>query len=164
MSHITKIAAIENSNAIWEYDPTLPSNTVLGGSLDVIAAIRTLVVKVRQSHIYIVSCIDALQIQSSGQRIEYFEKCQIQCGISTPLKIPLHGNTRWGSAYAMLDRAFNLRQAVKLFVSSADELYGSITTIRKDGHVAKRIPWSAFQADKEDWARVVDVKNILAVS
>jgi hypothetical protein len=46
MGHITKIAAIENSNAIWEYDPELPSNRVLGGSLDVVAAIRTLAVNV----------------------------------------------------------------------------------------------------------------------
>ena len=50
------------------------------------------------------------QIQSSGQRIEYFAKLQLQCGVSTPLKIPLHGNTRWGSAYGMLDRAYRLRQ------------------------------------------------------
>ena len=46
MSHITKIAIVENSNAIWEYDPALPGNRVLGGSLDVVAAIRTLAVKV----------------------------------------------------------------------------------------------------------------------
>ena len=47
MGHITKIAAVENSTAIWEYDPTQRNNRVLGGSLDVIAAIRTLVIKVR---------------------------------------------------------------------------------------------------------------------
>lgn len=46
MGHITKIAVIENTNAIWEYDPELPGNRVLGGSLDVVAAIRTLAVKV----------------------------------------------------------------------------------------------------------------------
>ena len=46
MSHITKIAAIETANAIWEHDPELPGNRVLGGSLDVVAAIRTLAVKV----------------------------------------------------------------------------------------------------------------------
>jgi hypothetical protein len=48
MAHITKIAAIENANAIWEYDPELPGNRMLGGSLDVyvVAAIRTLAVKV----------------------------------------------------------------------------------------------------------------------
>jgi hypothetical protein len=44
---ITKIAAVENTTAIWEYDPTRPDNRVLGGSLDVIAAIRTLAIKVR---------------------------------------------------------------------------------------------------------------------
>jgi hypothetical protein len=46
MSHITKIAAIESSNAIWEYDPSLPGNRVLSGSLDVISAIQTLAIKV----------------------------------------------------------------------------------------------------------------------
>lgn len=46
MSHITKIAAVENATAIWEYDPTLEDNRVLGGSLDVLAAIRTLAIKV----------------------------------------------------------------------------------------------------------------------
>jgi hypothetical protein len=45
MSHVTKIAAIENSAAIWEYDPSLPGNRVLNGSLDVISAIRTLAIK-----------------------------------------------------------------------------------------------------------------------
>lgn len=39
MSHITKIAAVKNLTAIWEYDPTRSDNRVLGGSLDVIAAI-----------------------------------------------------------------------------------------------------------------------------
>jgi hypothetical protein len=49
MSQITKIAAVENSTAIWEYDPTHADNCVLGGSLDVIAAIHTLAIKVRMS-------------------------------------------------------------------------------------------------------------------
>ena len=47
MDHITKIAAVENATAIWGYDPTQPDNRVLGGSLDVIAAIQTLAIKVR---------------------------------------------------------------------------------------------------------------------
>lgn len=46
MGSITKIAAIENAQAIWEFDPTLDGNRVLGGSLDVIAAIRTIAIKV----------------------------------------------------------------------------------------------------------------------
>jgi hypothetical protein len=47
MKHITKIAVVENATAIWEYDPSRDDNRVLGGSLDVIAAIRTLAIKVR---------------------------------------------------------------------------------------------------------------------
>ena len=46
MGRITKIAAVENANAIWEYDPSLPNNRILGGSLDVIAAIRMIAVNV----------------------------------------------------------------------------------------------------------------------
>jgi hypothetical protein len=46
MGCITKIAAVENATAIWEYDPNRDDNRVLGGSLDVIAAIRTLAIKV----------------------------------------------------------------------------------------------------------------------
>ena len=46
MGHITKIAAVKNATAIWEYDPTQADNCVPGGSLDVIAAICTLAIKV----------------------------------------------------------------------------------------------------------------------
>jgi hypothetical protein len=46
MAHITKIAVVETTTAIWEYDPSLPNNRMLNGSLDVIAAIRTLAIKV----------------------------------------------------------------------------------------------------------------------
>jgi hypothetical protein len=50
------------------------------------------------------------QIQASGQRIEYFEKLQIQCKFSEPRRIPLHSNIRWGSAHRMLERSYILRQ------------------------------------------------------
>ena len=49
MSNITKIAAVENAAAIWEYDPALTGNHVLGGSLDVIACVRTIAIKVCNS-------------------------------------------------------------------------------------------------------------------
>ena len=47
MAQITKPTAVENATAIWEYDPTKADNRVLGGSLDVIAAIHTLAIKVK---------------------------------------------------------------------------------------------------------------------
>ena len=62
MGHITKIAVIENTNAIWEYDPELPDNRVLGGSLDVVAALRTLVIKVYSS----------ITIQVSNMKLAFF--------------------------------------------------------------------------------------------
>ena len=46
MKHITKIAVVENATAIWEYDPSQDDNRVLDGSLDVIAAIQTLAIKI----------------------------------------------------------------------------------------------------------------------
>lgn len=49
MSYIMTIVAVENSTAIWEYDPTCSNNHVLGGSLNVIAAICMLTIKVRIS-------------------------------------------------------------------------------------------------------------------
>ena len=47
MATLTKIANVETTTAIWEFDPTLPNNRVLGNSLDVVAAIRMLAIKVR---------------------------------------------------------------------------------------------------------------------
>jgi hypothetical protein len=46
MSILTNIGAIEMSTAIWEFDPMLLANCVLGGSLDAISAIRTIAIKV----------------------------------------------------------------------------------------------------------------------
>ena len=45
MAHITKLAVIETTSAIWENDPS-ELNHVLSGSLDIIATIRTLAIKV----------------------------------------------------------------------------------------------------------------------
>lgn len=92
MTQITQKAAFETSQAIWEYDPSIPECRVLGNSLDVIAALRTLSTK----------------IQASGQRIQEFHKIQREFGIEPPLSLILHGNTRWGSAYGMVDRGLKL--------------------------------------------------------
>ncbi|KIM57745.1 hypothetical protein SCLCIDRAFT_28596 [Scleroderma citrinum Foug A] len=56
MSTITWITHVETTTAIWEFVPSLSENQVLGDSLDIVAAIQTLVIK----------------IQASGQRIAYF--------------------------------------------------------------------------------------------
>ena len=50
------------------------------------------------------------QIQVSGQRIKYFHSTQIRCGLPEALKIPLHSNIQWGTAFKMLDQANKLRQ------------------------------------------------------
>lgn len=51
-----------------------------------------------------------------------------------------------------------------MFLSLADELYGPITTIRKNNHVFKKIPWSAFKLSDDDWQLVYNAKSILADS
>jgi hypothetical protein len=99
MSIITWLSTIETTMAIWDYDPALPQNRILEGSIDVVATLRTLVIK----------------IQSSGQRIAYFEQLQTQCGIKTPLKILLHSNIRWGTANGMLARCYDLRTVHTFF-------------------------------------------------
>jgi hypothetical protein len=63
-----------------------------------------------------------------------------------------------------IDHILIVAQAIDLFVGSADQLYGPITTVHTDGQVIKSIPWSAFRCSNRDWTRVLDARNILAVS
>ena len=85
------ISHVETTTTIWEFDPSFPENKVLGNSLDIITVIQTLGIK----------------IQASGQHIAYFECLQKECGVTVPLKIPLHSNVRWGTAAKMLGRAYD---------------------------------------------------------
>ena len=50
----------------------------------------------------------------------------------------------------------DIHQAINLFVNSADELFGPMTTVCKDGCVVKNIPWSAFNFKPSDWEQVND--------
>jgi hypothetical protein len=50
-----------------------------------------------------------------------------------------------------------------LFVTSADQMYGPITMLRRDNCLVKHIPWTAFKMTDLDWVRVVDTGNILGV-
>jgi hypothetical protein len=52
---------------------------------------------------------------------------------------------------------------MNLFIGSADELYGPITTIRRDGRIHKHIPWTAFALKPRDWERVNDTRVIISV-
>ncbi|KAF8469357.1 hypothetical protein DFH94DRAFT_795794 [Russula ochroleuca] len=106
MGHITKIAAVENATAIWEYDLDLPNNCLLGGSLDVIAAV----------------CTIAIKIQASGQHIEYFEKLQLNCKVDVPLRIPLHSNVRWDALYGPITTVCRNGQTVKKIPWNAFQL------------------------------------------
>jgi diketogulonate reductase-like aldo/keto reductase len=50
-----------------------------------------------------------------------------------------------------------------MFIKSADELFGPITTIRTKGRIVKQIAWSAFELSEEDWKRVEEAWDILRV-
>ena len=121
------------------------------------------------------------QIQASPQCKEAFQQTQRQFDIEKPLVIPLHTATRWGSALKMLKRSHHLnevlyalsldchwsltscRQPITSFTATADAKFGPITTIRQNGKVTKKIPWSAFRLEKEDWDRVKLCVEILEV-
>ncbi|KAG1894177.1 uncharacterized protein F5891DRAFT_961987 [Suillus fuscotomentosus] len=62
----------------------------------------------------------------------------------------------------MLGCAYCLRQAINLFVSSADELFGPITSIRCHGWVTKHIPWTAFALKTSDWERMNNTRIIIS--
>ena len=47
MKAVTQVGLVESKQAMWDYDPKAAENRVLSGGLDVIAAIRTLSIKVR---------------------------------------------------------------------------------------------------------------------
>ena len=49
MSQVTKIMNVETPASIWEFDPDIPTNRVLGSSLDVVSAIRMLAIKIQAS-------------------------------------------------------------------------------------------------------------------
>ena len=46
MKAVTQVGLVESKQAMWDYDPKAAENRVLSGGLDVIAAIRTLSIKV----------------------------------------------------------------------------------------------------------------------
>ena len=100
MSVVTKLAHVETTTAIWEFNPTLSQNWVLDNTINVVAVIRTL----------------AIKIQASGQHIAYFERLQKECGIDVTLKIPLHSNVHWGTADGMLARSYDLWTVCPIFL------------------------------------------------
>ena len=105
-----------------------------------------------------------------------------------PLALIVHNNTRWGSAFGMTKRVYDLRkvrlssphpitnraivvidyvnrhlQEVDSFVLTADVRFGPITTIKKKGAPSKHIPWAAFMLSDSHWKRVRLCSEILEV-
>lgn len=64
----------------------------------------------------------------------------------------------------MLTRSYKPCHLINLFIVTADQWYGPITTICCDGHVLKHIPWTVFTLMETDWAWVKEVAEILADS
>ena len=54
-----------------------------------------------------------------------------------------------------------MSQAINLFVNSADDLFGPITVIRRQGFAQKKIPWTAFRLEGKDWDRINDIRLII---
>ena len=101
-----KTAVIETRSMIWEYDPSDPNNCVLGGGLDIIPTIHTLAIKVCISvdlscHTNSSECIDTA-FRATNPEIQISPD---QVYNKTSLKLTVHGNTHWGSAFGMLDCA-----------------------------------------------------------
>ena len=40
------------------------------------------------------------------------------------------------------------------FINCANTLFDPITTVRKDGHIVKDIPWTAFTFSADAWRRI----------
>lgn len=62
----------------------------------------------------------------------------------------------------MLRSSKYLLQPINLFIRSADELFGPITTIHHPGRAPQNIPWSAFTFKPADWDRVNTTPAIIA--
>ena len=92
MGHITRIAAVENATAIWEYDLELPGNRVLGGSLDVIASIRTMAIKVSAifyyHYIFIISLLRFIRYRPLANELNTSKKFKFNARSLTHSKFP----------------------------------------------------------------------------
>jgi hypothetical protein len=53
-----------------------------------------------------------------------------------------------------------IRTAHSPFSKPADSLFRPITTVRRNGPVLKKIPWSAFRLTDADWERANDARDI----
>ncbi|KAF9234314.1 hypothetical protein BU15DRAFT_52767, partial [Melanogaster broomeanus] len=51
---------------------------------------------------------------------------------------------------------------IKLFINSADKIFGPITTIRQNGKVTNHLPWTTFIFKPADWERVNDTRTIIS--
>nr|VWO99121.1 Swi1p [Ganoderma boninense] len=94
-------------------------------------------------------------IQASGQRKQVFRRFQLEHPqLGNTRNIPLHNNTRWGSADGMLNVSLDLQDPITSFVEHTDAKFGPITTLRPKGGPAREILWSTFKLKKHDWTHV----------
>ncbi|KIK84222.1 hypothetical protein PAXRUDRAFT_152935, partial [Paxillus rubicundulus Ve08.2h10] len=51
---------------------------------------------------------------------------------------------------------------IKLFINSADKIFGPITTIRQNGKVTNHLLWTAFIFKPANWECVNDMRTIIS--
>lgn len=119
----------------------------------------------------------------AGQYIEVFNKLQIECGVTEPLKILLHSNVQWGTTtFFMLNKQVTqTSQTMSLYLLHSFFLTDPLPAHWPlcllywpdvwpylynchNGHMIKHIPWATFTITKRDWERVKKVCSILALN
>ena len=94
MSVVTHISSIETTSAIWEFDPSLPGNHILGDSLDIVSAIQTL----------------AIKIQASGNALHTLSTCRLNAASQSlllSLSIAMSTGALWMECLDMLIASIN---------------------------------------------------------
>ena len=54
-------------------------------------------------------------------------------------------------------------QPITMFLKSADDLYGPVTTTYSQGWITKKIQWDAFHLSDDEWVWVKDARDLLKI-
>ncbi|KAG2156748.1 uncharacterized protein EDB93DRAFT_1101185 [Suillus bovinus] len=172
MSSIIKIINVVTTMAIWEFDPMLPNNHVLGDLLDVVAVVQTLSIKVQQRVVLALLPYQGFRLRQDqvsdykgGDLIEqdsrrkpsnkrlrsYIKKGNKDREIVQPIKI---------AKIVMSDGG--LLRSINMFVKLVDKLFRPVNTIQHPGSSAKHIPWKTFTIGSVGWEHINATWNIIS--
>ncbi|KIJ92703.1 hypothetical protein K443DRAFT_113182 [Laccaria amethystina LaAM-08-1] len=98
-------------------------------------------------------CTITVKEHSSSQRKQHFKDIQVHDGVQIPKQLILDMKIRWGSMYAMLNRAEKLKKHVDVFIYE-------LGVKLKDDH-GKRAKIDALSTTAAEWARVHDLCSLL---